>query len=107
MPEIPAYDLRPVRPCLACGQQDRAFRDQVTLQDGNVAFYHADCHVQLANCEVCKKVLEAVGTHHGSDGLKNEDLHVALHEELNKPEEERAEIFTTPAAVPQQLPNAQ
>jgi len=106
MPDIPAYDARPERPCLACGQRDKAFRDQVSLQDGNVAYYHADCHVQVANCEVCKKVLEALGTDDSNSGLKNEELHVKLHEELFKPEDERAEIFTTREAVPQELPNA-
>lgn len=106
MPEIPSYDARSDRPCLGCGQRDKAFRDQVVLGDGNVALYHADCHVAIANCEGCKKILEAVGTHEGPDGLKNEDLHVAIHEEMFKPHAERAEIFTTDAAVPQELPNA-
>lgn len=107
MPEIPAYDARPERPCLGCGKRDKAYRDQVTLQDGNAAYYHADCHVQVANCEICKGILEALGTHDGSDGLKDEELHRVLHEELNKPEQERAEIFTTRSAVPQNLPNAE
>ena len=99
------YDARPERPCLGCGKRDKAPRDVVTLPDGNQAFYHWDCHVQVANCEVCKKVLEALGTDESGSGLKNEELHRVLHEELNKPEDERHEVFTTSAAVPQQLPN--
>lgn len=105
MAEIPPYDDRSDRPCMGCGKRDKAFRDQVVLGDGNVALYHADCHVMVANCEVCKNVLEAVGTHEGTDGLKNEDLHVAIHEEMAKPDGERAEIFTTVEAVPQPIDN--
>lgn len=102
MPEIvDVYDARPERPCLGCGKRDKAPRDQVTLPDGNVAYYHWDCHVQVANCEVCKKVLEALGTDEGNSGLKDQELHRVLHEELNKPESERAEIFTTREAVKQ------
>ena len=107
MPEIvDHYDARPERPCLGCGKRDKAPRDVVTLPDGNQAFYHWDCHVQVANCQVCKDVLEALGTHEGSDGLKDEELHRVLHEELNKPGDERAAVFTSPAVVPQELPNA-
>lgn len=106
MPEIvEEYASRPERLCLGCGQRDQAYRDQVQLPDGNVAYYHADCHVMVANCDVCKKVLEAVGTHEGTDGLKNEALHEKLIEELNKPHSERAEIFTTSEAVPQPKPS--
>lgn len=99
--EIPPYDARADRPCLGCGKRDKAYRDQVTLPDGNAAYYHADCHVQIANCEVCRKVLESVGTHDGPDGLKDEDLHVAIHQEMAKAHGERAEIFTTDSAIPQ------
>lgn len=105
MPEIvDVYEARPDRPCLGCGKRDKAPRDQVTLPDGNVAYYHWDCHVHVSNCQVCKDTLEALGTHHGNDGLKDEELHRVLHEELNKPEQERAEIFITEAAVPQPKP---
>jgi len=99
------YDSRPERPCMGCGKRDKAPRDVVTLPDGNQAFYHWDCHVLIADCDVCKKVLEALNTDHSNDGLKDEQLHEVLIREMNKPERERAEIFTTEAAVPQQLPN--
>ena len=102
--EIPPYDARADRLCLACGKRDKAYRDQVTLQDGNVALYHADCHILIADCPVCKKVLEAAGTDHTNDGLKDEDLHVAIHREMLKPERERPEIFTTEEAIPQPKP---
>lgn len=102
MPEIvDEYSARPERPCMGCGKRDKAPRDQVTLPDGNVGYYHWDCHVMIANCPVCKAVLEALGTHDGTDGLKDEELHRVLHEELNKPDGERAEIFTTREAVRQ------
>lgn len=101
-----SYDSRPERPCMGCGGRDKAPRDVVTLPDGNQAFYHWDCHVMIADCDVCKKILEALGTGPENDGLKNEKLVGALVKELEKPEKERAEIFTTDAAVPQELPNA-
>jgi len=102
MPEIESYDSRPERPCLACGQRDRAPRDQVTLQDGNVAYYHWDCHVQVADCQVCKATLDALGTHDGNDGLKNEKLVEAYHKKVTNAEEnKRPEIFTTREAIPQ------
>lgn len=62
------YDARPDRPCLACGKSDKAPRDVVSLPDGNAAFYHMDCHVMVANCSVCKDVLDT------AKGLKNEKL---------------------------------
>ena len=103
MPEN--YESRPERPCMGCGKRDRAPRDQVTLPDGNVAYYHWDCHVLIANCEVCKKTLEALDTDHSNDGLKNEELVSVLWEKvLDKPEGERPEIFTTQEAVPQDTP---
>src|SRR6476661_1800459 len=102
---VDPYDARPERPCLGCGKRDKAPRDVVTLPDGNAAYYHWDCHVQVANCEVCKKTLEALGTHDGPDGLKDEELHRVLHEEMNKAPKQRAKIFTTEAAVPQKLLN--
>ena len=103
MPEN--YESRPERPCMGCGKRDRAPRDQVTLPDGNVAYYHWDCHVLIANCEVCKKTLEALDTDHSNDGLKNEELVSVLWEKvLDKPEGERPEIFTTSEAVPQDTP---
>lgn len=103
MPEN--YESRPERPCMGCGKRDRAPRDQVTLPDGNVAYYHWDCHVLIANCEVCKKTLEALDTDHSNDGLKNEELVSVLWEKvLDKPEGERPEIFITQEAVPQDTP---
>jgi hypothetical protein len=102
MPEIvDKYDARPTRPCLGCGKHDKAPRDQVTLPDGNVAFYHWDCHVLVADCPVCKETLKACGTSAENDGIVDEKLHKRLHEELNKPEDKRAKIFTTTEAVPQ------
>lgn len=98
------YDARPIRPCMGCGKRDKAPRDQVTLPDGNVAHYHWDCHVLIANCETCKKVLEALGTSEENDGVVDERLHERVIAELNKPEQERAEIFTTTEAVPQPKP---
>lgn len=103
MPEN--YDSRPERPCLGCGKRDKAPRDIVTLPDGNQAFYHWDCHVLVANCEVCKQVLEALGTSHENDGLKDEALHEVIIAEMEKSHEERAEIFTTDEAIPQQHVN--
>ena len=99
------YDARPSRPCLGCGKTDKAPRDQVTLQDGNVAYYHWDCHVMVADCEVCKAALKALGTNEMNDGLKDQLLVARLMEELDKPEDKRAKIFTTGEAVPQNLPN--
>lgn len=103
MPEN--YDSRPERPCMGCGKRDKAPRDQVTLPDGNVAYYHWDCHVLIANCTVCKDVLKALGTSEENDGVVDEKLHERLMKELDKPEEKRAKIFTTTEAVPQNLPN--
>lgn len=98
---VDPYDARPMRPCMGCGKRDQAPRDQVTLQDGNVAFYHWDCHVLIANCEVCKKTLEALGTSEENDGIVDEKLHERLLKELNKPLKDQKEIFKTDEAVPQ------
>jgi hypothetical protein len=104
MPEN--YESRPERPCMGCGKRDRAPRDQVTLPDGNVAYYHWDCHILIANCQVCKAALEALGTDEGNKGLKDEKLVAVYFEKVeDKPFDERPEIFRTEAAVPQQLPN--
>ena len=99
------YDARPERPCMGCGKRDKAPRDVVTLPDGNAAYYHWDCHVLIADCSVCKAVLEALGTSEKNDGIVDEKLHERLMKELDKPEEKRAKIFTTSEAVPQDLPN--
>ena len=95
------YESQPLRPCLGCGKTDRAPRDQVGLPDGNSAFYHMDCHVIVADCEVCKKVLEAVGTDASGKGLKNEKLLDALIDATHNPDTPTPEIFTTNEAVPQ------
>lgn len=92
-----SYDVRPDRICIACGQTDKAPRDQVALADGNVAYYHMDCHAMMG-CEVCKNVLDAVGQGHGPDGRKNEELWRGLTEEMDKPVAEQAIIFSTPDA---------
>lgn len=106
MPEIvDEYSARPDRHCMGCGKRDKAPRDVVTLADGNAAYWHWDCHVIAANCGVCKAALEALGTSEENDGVVDEELHTRLHRELNKPESERAEIFTTESAIPQNLPN--
>jgi hypothetical protein len=102
MTEIPPYDVREDRLCMGCGKRDKAYRDNVALSDGNTALYHADCHVLIANCPVCKAVLEAAGTHEANDGLKDEELHVAIHEAMAA----EHEVFTSPSVVPQPLPNA-
>ena len=99
--EIPSYDTRADRPCMGCGKRDKAYRDQVTLPDGNAAYYHADCHVMIANCDPCKKVLEAAGTDETTDGLKDEKLHVAIHKAMAA----KKEVFTSDSVVPQELPN--
>lgn len=102
---VDPYDARPERPCLGCGKRDKAPRDQVTLPDGHAAYYHFDCHVQIANCQVCKHALEALDTHDGPDGLKDEELHAKLIDHVfNTPMKNRAEIFTTGAAFPQPKP---
>lgn len=98
MPDVEeSYDVRPDRVCIGCGQTDKAPRDQVALADGNVAYYHFDCHAMMG-CQVCKDVLDAVAQGHGPDGKKNEDLWQNLVAEAEKPVEEQAEIFTTPDA---------
>lgn len=99
---VDVYDARPSRSCLGCGKTDKAPRDQVTLPDGNAAYYHFDCHVLVANCEVCKDTLAALNTDHTNDGLKDEQLHEKLIDHVfNTPENKRAKIFTTEEAVPQ------
>lgn len=103
MPEN--YDSRPERLCMGCGKRDKAPRDVVTLPDGNATYYHWDCHVMIADCPVCKATLEALGTDHSNDGLKDQSLVEKLYEELDKPEKERAEIFTTREAVAQPKPS--
>jgi hypothetical protein len=105
MPEIvDNYDARPVRPCLGCGKSDKSPRDQVTLPDGNVAYYHWDCHVLVADCPGCKALLKALGTSEANDGVVDEELHTRLHREMNKPWDQRAAILTTNAAAPQPKP---
>jgi hypothetical protein len=100
------YDDRPERPCLGCGKRDKAPRDIVTLPDGNQAFYHWDCHVMVADCDVCKATLAALGTDHTNDGLKDDKLVSAYQKKVEGvPFEKRPEIFRTAAAVPQELPN--
>jgi hypothetical protein len=95
MPDVEeSYDVRPERICLACGQTDRAPRDQVALPDGNVAYYHMDCHAMMG-CQVCKNVLDAVAQGHGPDGRKDEGLWRSLVAEAEKPIEEQAEVFTS------------
>lgn len=95
MPDVEAsYDERPARICIACGKTDRAPRDQVALADGNVAYYHFDCHAMMG-CPVCKDVLDAVAQGHGPDGKKDETLWRELVAEAEKPVEEQAEVFTT------------
>lgn len=103
MPEN--YDVRPERPCMGCGKRDKAPRDVVTLPDGNAAYYHWDCHVMIANCEVCKQALAALDTDDSPDGLKDRELVDALWEKvLDKPEKDRPKIFTTGEAQPQPTP---
>jgi uncharacterized protein YuzB (UPF0349 family) len=98
MPDVEeSYDVRPDRICIACGKTDKAPRDQVALADGNVAYYHFDCHAMMG-CQVCKDVLDAVAQGHGPDGKKNEELWQNLVAEAEKPVDEQAEIFTTPDA---------
>ena len=107
MAEIESYDSRPERPCMGCGKRDKAPRDVVTLPDGNQATYHWDCHEMIADCPVCKAPMEALGTDHSNDGLKDRALVDAYHEKVTQVSpKERPEIFTTETAVPQELPNA-
>jgi len=101
MTEVESYESRADRPCMGCGQRDKAPRDQVALSDGNTALYHWDCHVLIADCAVCKAALAAFNTDAGPRGLKNEKLYEKVAKELNKSWVERAEIFTTDAAIPQ------
>lgn len=106
MAEVESYDSRPERPCMGCGKRDKAPRDQVTLPDGNVAYYHWDCHVMIADCPVCKATLAALDTDESGDGLKNERLVSAYHEKVTRlSERERPEIFTTGEAVSQPKPS--
>jgi hypothetical protein len=80
-----SYEARPSRPCVGCGKVDKAPRDQVALSDGNTAFYHMDCHVLIADCNVCKD----------ANGKKNEELWNALTLVPEQPENKRPKIFTT------------
>lgn len=77
------YDARPERNCVGCGKRDKAPRDVVALPDGNTAYYHMDCHVLIADCAVCKHVLET------AKGKQNEDLAHHLTGERKE------KIFTT------------
>jgi hypothetical protein len=43
----------PVRSCLGCGQSDDHPRHVVDIGGTMTANFHMDCHVQLADCEVC------------------------------------------------------
>lgn len=95
------FETQPLRPCLGCGKTDRAPRDQVGLSDGNSAYYHIDCHVLVANCQVCKKQLEALGTDPSPSGLKNEQLLNAILDAINPETGPVPEIYTTPEAVKQ------
>lgn len=49
----------PVRPCIACGQQDDHPRHEVVIGDGThtSVFWHMDCHVLAADCPTCKAQL--------------------------------------------------
>jgi hypothetical protein len=93
-----SYDERPARICIACGKTDRAPRDQVALADGNVAYYHFDCHAMMG-CQVCADVLDAVAQGHGPDGKKDVALLQALVEEAEKPLEEQAKVFSGDLAL--------
>lgn len=88
-----AYDERPMRICVSCGQKDRAPRDQVALPDGNTALYHKDCHAMLG-CTVCEEELKVVANGHGPKGLKNEKLWLAILEETTKPLGEVHPVYT-------------
>jgi hypothetical protein len=85
-----AYSDRPDRVCIGCGQRDKAPRDVVALPDGNVSYYHMDCHVLIADCEVCAKVLALAGGE-GPKGKKNEELVKVL----TSAEASKSEIMTT------------
>lgn len=99
MPDVEeSYDVRPDRICIACGKTDKAPRDQMALADGNVAYYHKDCHAMMG-CPTCKAELDAVAQGWGPDGKKDEALWRALVAEMDKPQEEQAEIFTTDDAA--------
>lgn len=83
-------EQRPTRPCVGCGKSDTAPRDVVGLRDGNTAYYHMDCHVLIADCPVCRAILDAsggYGTH-----LKDDEL--VAH--LNAPKTAGlSEVFTS------------
>lgn len=66
----------PIRSCVGCGQSDDHPRDVVNLPDGNTANYHMDCHVLIANCEVCAAQLAGVGGVQGNP--KGDDLRAHL-----------------------------
>lgn len=71
------WDTRPTRPCMSCGQSDKAPRDSVNLADGSVAYFHKDCHAMLG-CKVCQEELELVAGGSGPKGKKNEQLLEAI-----------------------------
>jgi hypothetical protein len=89
-----SYEERPDRVCIACGKTDKAPRDQMALADGNVAYYHKDCHAMMG-CDSCKAELDAVAQGWGPDGKKDEALWSALVAEMQKSPENQAAIFTT------------
>jgi hypothetical protein len=64
--------MNPVRNCVGCGASDDHPRHVVSLTDGNTANYHMDCHVLIANCDVCEAQLEGVGGVKGNP--KGDDL---------------------------------
>lgn len=76
------YDDRPTRPCMSCGQRDKAPRDQVGLPDGNVAYYHKDCHAMLG-CKICEEELKTIAGGSGPKGKKNEALWMAIVDAIN------------------------
>jgi hypothetical protein len=92
------YESRAARPCVGCGKVDKAPRDQVALPDGNTAYYHMDCHVLIANCQVCKDILATAGGH-DAKGKKDEQLATYLAEVAEQKWEKQPKIFTTANAA--------
>ena len=93
------YNARPRTTCLGCGKADPAPKDQVALPDGNSVFYHMDCHVIVANCQVCKGVLTEVAGGHTAKGKKNEELLSAILDAQDQEAAKQPRIFTTGDAV--------